>query len=87
MGFIIKGGIGDWIILKMDSVKKFYIELDELNYISICKNEKDNIVFYICQPEVCLRLNEEHILKLLSLKSVIEETITYLLKSKQESLV
>ena len=35
------------------SAKKLYIELDELNYISINKNDND-ISFYICQPQVCL---------------------------------
>ena len=66
------------------SVKKLYIELDASNYISINKN-RDGISFYICQPQVCLRLNENEILSLLSLKPVIEEMIAYLSKVKPET--
>ena len=84
---IMSGGIGNGIILKMDLVTKFYIDLDESNYISIYKNQNDNIVLYICQPEVCLRLDEVQISKLLSLKTIIKETISYLSKQKQETLV
>ena len=43
------------------SVKKLFIELDESNYISIIKNNED-ISFYICQPQVCLRLSKDEIL-------------------------
>ena len=68
------------------SVKKLFIELDELNYISITKNSED-ISFYICQPQVCLRLSKDEILTLLSLKPVIEEMITYLSNIKPETLV
>ena len=68
------------------SVKKLYIELDELNYISINKNGGD-ISFYICQPQVCLRLDKDEILTLLSLKPIIEEMIAYLSKVKSETLV
>ena len=68
------------------SVKKLFIELDELNYISIIKNGSD-ISFYICQPQVCLKLSKDEILMVLSLKSVIEEMKAYLSKSKPETLV
>ena len=63
-----------------------YIELDESNYISIMKNSND-ISFYICQPQVCLRLSKDEILTLLSLKAVIEEMIEYLSNRKSETLV
>ena len=68
------------------SVKKLFIELDDLNYISIIKNGGD-ISFYICQPQVCLKLSKDEILMVLSLKSVIEEMIAHLSKTKPETLV
>ena len=68
------------------SVKKLFIELDESNYISITKNSGD-ISFYICQPQVCLKLSKDEILTLLSLKPVIEEMIAYLSNTKLETLV
>ena len=67
-------------------VKKLFIELDESNYISITKNS-DDISFYFCQPQVCLRLSKDEILTLLSLKPVIEEMIEYLSNRKSETLV
>ena len=71
---------------KLLSVKKLFIELDELNYISITKNS-DDISFYICQPQVCLRLSKDEILTLLSLKPIIEEMIAYISNTKLETLV
>ena len=68
------------------SVNKLYIELDESNYISVTKNS-DDILFYIRQPQVCLRLSKDEILTLLSLKPVIEEMIEYLSNRKSETLV
>ena len=67
-------------------VKKLFIELDELNYISITKNS-DDISFYICQPQVCLRLSKDEILMLLSLKPIIEEMMAYISNTKLETLV
>ena len=71
---------------KLLSVKKLFIELDESNYISITKNS-DDISFYICQPQVCLRLSKDEILTLLSLKPIIEEMIAYISNTKLETLV
>ena len=71
---------------KHSSVKKLFMELDELNYISIIKNGSD-ISFYICQLQVCLKLSKDEMLMVLSLKSVIEEMITYLSKTRPETLV
>ena len=71
---------------KHSSANKLFIELDELNYISINKNG-DDISFYICQLQVCLKLTKDEILMVLSLKTVIEEMITYLSKTETETLV
>ena len=75
-----------WKEVNIFSVNKLYIELDQSNYISVTKNS-DDISFYICQPQVCLKLSKDEILTLLSLKPVIEEMIAHLSNRKSETLV
>ena len=75
-----------WKEVNIFSVNKLYIELDQSNYISVTKNSND-ISFYICQPQVRLRLSKDEILKLLSLKPVIEEMMAHLSNRKSETLV
>ena len=75
-----------WKEVNIFSVNKLYIELDQSNYISVTKNS-DDISFYICQLQVCLRLSKDEILTLLSLKPVTEEMTAHLSNRKSETLV
>ena len=63
--------------------RKLFIELDKTTYIAV--NEKnENITLHICQPNTVIKLDKDQILTLLSLKSVLEETICYMSCSPQQ---
>ena len=63
-------------------MKRFSIQLDKTTSIAINKSG-DNINLYICQDQTCIKLNRDLILMLLSLKSVIEETICHVLHTTE----
>ena len=57
--------------------RKLFIQLDKTTYSTLKKNN-EKISLHICQPNAVIKLNEDQLLTLLSLKGIIEETICYL---------
>ena len=63
--------------IEANTARKLFIQLDKTTYIALNK-KNENITLHVCQPTTVLKLNKDEILTLLSLKSVIEETICYM---------
>ena len=69
--------------IKATTARKLFIQLDKTTYIALNK-KNENIMLHICQPTTVIKLEKDQILTLLSLKSVIEETICYMSHSPQQ---
>ena len=65
------------------AARKFFIQLDKMTYIAL--NKKDNnITLHVCQPNTVIKLDKDQVLTLLSLKTVIEQTICYMSHSSRK---
>ena len=56
------------------AARKFFMQLDKMTYVALNKND-NNITLHICQPNAVIKLDKDQVLTLLSLKTVIEQTI------------
>ena len=65
------------------AARKVFIQLDKTTYIALNK-KNGNITLHICQPNTVIKLEKDQILTLLSLKSLIKETICYMSHSLGE---
>ena len=72
-----QGTVQKTSMYQANTARKLFIQLDKTTYIVLNK-KNENITLHICQPTTVLKLNKDQILTLLSLKSVIEETICYM---------